>query len=306
MVFRRKCSASRIRHRRRTSRSIVIVVSSCALSLLIFATSFTTTAFSFAPLSTSSTRHFQGIRVISIKSTHVTAHTSDNDDKDSIVIPEISEVDVLYNIKTPLQYDPKKGRFMNKAQAPKLSKTTPFKSLNDSIRPFLSSAFLPEGVNDSYFNYMRWRFLQRFVNANLHVIGTQSLLLGLGLKSQSSSLGVSAALNWVLKDALGKIARMLWASRMGRRFDSDAKRWRFRASLLYAFGNYLEIVTYINPQLFLLWASLANIFKQSKFYNLTRGRDVCKGMASSMYVRMLSNFHITFSHPYFSIPQLPC
>jgi hypothetical protein len=49
---------------------------------------------------------------------------------------------------------------------------------------------------------------------------------------------------------------------MGRRFDSDAKRWRFRASLVYALGNYLEIVTYINPTLFLLWATLANSCKQ--------------------------------------------
>jgi hypothetical protein len=41
---------------------------------------------------------------------------------------------------------------------------------------------------------------------------------------------------------------------MGGKFDSDAKRWRFRSSLVYALGNALEIITYINPQLFLLWA----------------------------------------------------
>ena len=129
------------------------------------------------------------------------------------------------------------------------------------VRPFLSSAFVPEGVNDSYYKYMRWRFAQRFLNANLSVLGTQSLLLGLGIKSKAS-LGLSAALNWVLKDALGKIVRMLWASKMGRRFDSDAKLWRFRASIIFALGNYLEIVTYINPRLFLLWATLANCCKQ--------------------------------------------
>jgi len=121
-------------------------------------------------------------------------------------------------------------------------------------------AFVPLGVNPSYYQFMKWRILQRFVNSNLHVLGTQSLLMGLGLKSKS--LGVSAALTWVLKDALGKLTRLVWASRMGRRFDSDAKRWRFRASLVYALGNYLEIVTYINPTLFLLWATLANSCKQ--------------------------------------------
>lgn len=49
---------------------------------------------------------------------------------------------------------------------------------------------------------------------------------------------------------------------MGGRFDSDAKRWRFRASLLYAMGNGLEIITYIFPQLFLLFAATANCCKQ--------------------------------------------
>jgi hypothetical protein len=85
--------------------------------------------------------------------------------------------------------------------------------------------------------------------------------MGLGLKSHS--LGLSAALNWVLKDALGKIVRMAWASKMGQKFDSDAKRWRFRSSLVFALGNALEIVTYIFPSLFLLWATLANCCKQT-------------------------------------------
>jgi len=49
---------------------------------------------------------------------------------------------------------------------------------------------------------------------------------------------------------------------MGGRFDSDAKRWRFRASLLYAAGNGLEIATFIFPQLFLLLAATANCCKQ--------------------------------------------
>ena len=95
---------------------------------------------------------------------------------------------------------------------------------------------------------MRWRILQRFINANVHVIGTQSLLMGLrGMQRVSSSLvvakggggmlGAAAATNWVLKDTLGKIVRMIWASKMGRKFDPDAKRWRFRSSLIYALGK---------------------------------------------------------------------
>jgi len=75
-------------------------------------------------------------------------------------------------------------------------------------------------------------------------------------------VGLSAALNWVLKDALGKIVRMVWASKMGRKFDPDAKRWRYRSSLLYAFGNGLEISTFLCPGFFLLLATCANACKQ--------------------------------------------
>ena len=195
----------------------------------------------------------------------------DNKDSSYSEVPWITEVDVQYKLTTPLQYDPIKDRYVEDTQRKYQlqqqqgqeggRQTNSF--MNSFIRPMLSSAFIPEGVLPSYYNFMRWRVAQRFVNANLHVIGTQSLLLALGMKSSSSrSLGVSAALNWVLKDALGKMARLIWASKMSRKFDSDAKRWRFRASIVFAYGNFLEIVTYINPQLFLLWATLANAAKQ--------------------------------------------
>lgn len=64
-----------------------------------------------------------------------------------------------------------------------------------------------------------------------HLISrVQALLLALGIKARR--LGAAAAMSWVLKDALGKFGRILWASKMGRRFDSDAKRWRFRSRCL--------------------------------------------------------------------------
>ena len=85
-------------------------------------------------------------------------------------VPWISEVDVLRNIKIPLGYDSQQERFVTVKQVERAKASS-------ILRPILSSAFIPDGVTDSYFQYMRWRFLQRFVNANLHVIGTQSCLL---------------------------------------------------------------------------------------------------------------------------------
>ena len=191
----------------------------------------------------------------------------------------LRQVDVLYGRSHALVYDATQQRFVpqkyNKQQnnaeergnvdacITSSHRWTPRFLLQHYILPQLSVAFLPSGVTPNYYRFMRWRVLQRWVNANLHVFGTQSLLLGLGLKSTASQLGaLSAALQWVLKDCLGKLVRMAWAARMGRRFDSDAKRWRFRSAFIFAAGNFFEITTYMQPRLFLVWATLANCCKQ--------------------------------------------
>eukprot|EP00597_Dinobryon_sp_UTEXLB2267_P003547 CAMPEP_0170073750 /NCGR_PEP_ID=MMETSP0019_2-20121128/11139_1 /TAXON_ID=98059 /ORGANISM="Dinobryon sp., Strain UTEXLB2267" /LENGTH=522 /DNA_ID=CAMNT_0010283535 /DNA_START=351 /DNA_END=1919 /DNA_ORIENTATION=+ len=126
---------------------------------------------------------------------------------------------------------------------------------------FLRNSFLPSGdLTNDYYKYTLWRAAQRLVGATLSVFGTQALLLALGFKQ--SKIGLAAATTWVLKDALGKFSRIFWASKNGRKFDSDAKKWRFRSSLLYSAGNGLEILTYVMPSLFLLIAAMANALKQ--------------------------------------------
>jgi hypothetical protein len=195
--------------------------------------------------------------------------------------PDITEVNVLYESRASLVYDPLQERYIKQNRNKNKNNGSSYNNNDDNaditvsrawpgsafvrntILPRLSLAFIPSGVTPNYYRFMRWRILQRLVNANLHVFGTQSLLMGLNIKTSGSQLGaLSAALKWVLKDALGKIVRMLWASKMGRRFDSDAKRWRYRSAFCFAAGNGLEIVTYIFPELFLLFATAANCCKQ--------------------------------------------
>lgn len=210
---------------------------------------------------------------------------------------ELYSVDVRYNRRSPLTYDATIGRYLDAAATEttmpssslsltSTSSTTTnnheYDTLFQKWGQFLHSAFVPEGVSESYFSYVRWRILQRFVNANVHVIGTQSLLMGLrGMQRSrfvdggggSAVLGAAAATNWVLKDTLGKVVRMAWASKMGRKFDPDAKRWRFRASLIYALGNGLEVSTYLHPQYFLVLAMLANSCKQMSMLTSSATRN---------------------------------
>lgn len=130
-----------------------------------------------------------------------------------------------------------------------------------SIQQFLKNCFLPGGfISADYYKYAYWRIAQRFVSATSSVFGTQALLLALGFKR--NRIGVAAATTWVLKDALGKVSRIYWASKYGRKFDSDAKKWRFRSSILFACGNGFEILTYLVPSMFLVTAAIANAMKQ--------------------------------------------
>ena len=141
-----------------------------------------------------------------------------------------------------------------------------------SLRLFIRNTFIPNGVVSSeYYNYTLWRLAQRFLSATTSVFGTQSLLLAIGYKKDS--IGVAAATLWVLKDALGKISRIVWASKHGRKFDSDAKKWRFRSSVLFATGNAFEIFTYLKPSLFLVVAAFANAMKQTAMLTSSATRN---------------------------------
>lgn len=140
------------------------------------------------------------------------------------------------------------------------SSIVPFNS-GYNVKKFLKSCFLPAGkLSQDYFVYSRWRALQRYISATNNVFGTQALMLALGITKRK--VGTTLATTWVLKDVLGKVSRIFWASQFGKKFDENAKRWRFRSSVLYAIGNCLELLTYMFPSLFLVSAALANALKQ--------------------------------------------
>lgn len=60
------------------------------------------------------------------------------------------------------------------------------------------------------------------VSSVAHANGTQSLLRAVGVGGRRSIPGV-AALNWVVKDGLGRLGKLGYAAGYGRTFDSDLK-----------------------------------------------------------------------------------
>jgi hypothetical protein len=228
--------------------------------------------------------HLRSTKYFKAKSFHAVQQISDeetdssSDDNLTTIENEISEVDVRHGVRISLAYDPVSDRFLDSHSLQGLSTAAISRrisrpSLEQKVRQIVVNAFLPEGVTNNYYTFIKWRIVQRFINANVNVFGTQSLLMGLGIQNKRATLGLSAALNWVLKDALGKLVRMCWASQMGRKFDPDAKRWRYRSSLLFALGNGLEVMTYVFPYWFLLLATLANSLKQMSMLTSSSTRN---------------------------------
>eukprot|EP00177_Eucheuma_denticulatum_P006390 GFKZ01011663.1.p1 GENE.GFKZ01011663.1~~GFKZ01011663.1.p1 ORF type:complete len:746 (+),score=74.12 GFKZ01011663.1:182-2419(+) len=138
-------------------------------------------------------------------------------------------------------------------------------------RLFFIRSFFPEDVTPDYYSFTAWRFSQRCVSATIGVFGTSSLLFALGIRS--GRIGQAAVISWVLKDGLGRVGKMVWAGSMGKDFDVDPKRWRFRSAMLYAMGNGLEIVTQIFPASFLVFATLANSMKQVSMLTASATRN---------------------------------
>jgi hypothetical protein len=65
----------------------------------------------------------------------------------------------------------------------------------------------PDGVTPEYVDYCRWRFTQRVASSALSVLATQQMLFAVGLGAKRA-LPTAAALNWVLKDGLGRLGEL--------------------------------------------------------------------------------------------------
>ena len=106
----------------------------------------------------------------------------------------LSEVDVRYDTRTQLEYNPTLDRFIYTyanqhipQEFTHLNNSSPLSSssfirnrqgFQHRILTILQNAFLPEGITStSYYRYIRWRTIQRYINTIDHVIGTQSLLM---------------------------------------------------------------------------------------------------------------------------------
>ncbi|XP_075105446.1 protein root UVB sensitive 2, chloroplastic isoform X4 [Nicotiana tabacum] len=128
------------------------------------------------------------------------------------------------------------------------------------VESFLNKFFpsgYPYSVNEGYLRYTQFRALQHFTSAALSVLSTQSLLFAAGLRPTPAQ---ATAVSWILKDGMQHVGKLI-CSNLGARMDSEPKRWRILADVLYDLGTGLEVMSPLCPHLFLEVAGLGNFAK---------------------------------------------
>ena len=145
------------------------------------------------------------------------------------------------------------------------------------ITHFLPAQF-PNSVAPGYARFAAFGFGASVAGSAAMVLSTQTLLLAVGVVGSSQQASVMAgALNWVLKDGIGQLGGVLFASRMGQagsaKFDADPKRWRMVAALSMDCATLLEILSPLVPSVWVLpIASVANIGKNIGFLTASASR----------------------------------
>ncbi|KAF9116473.1 hypothetical protein BGW39_002722 [Mortierella sp. 14UC] len=127
-----------------------------------------------------------------------------------------------------------------------------------ALAVFLPKGF-PESVTPNYWPFAKWQFVHNVAGSVTAVISTQSLLFAMGLGA--GSIPMAAALNWIIKDGLGQLGGVIYASFVSDKFDSEPKRFRFQATVAMQGANVLELLTPLWPGSFLAIASISNIGK---------------------------------------------
>lgn len=123
-----------------------------------------------------------------------------------------------------------------------------------SIRGWLqavSDSFLPIGfphsVSDDYLAYQTYDSLQAFFSTITSLLANRALLQGLGVGDSNSS-ATFAMLLTIFKDAMSRIATIVFAHRFGLRIEPDAKRYRFLADVFNDTAFFLELYSpYLGP-----------------------------------------------------------
>jgi len=137
----------------------------------------------------------------------------------------------------------------------------------------------PHSVSAWYLPFASWHALSATASSAAGVLAMQSMLYAVGVGS--GSVALAGAVNWVLKDGIGQLGGMLFASRTATGFDSNPQRWRLISAVALDVACCLEVATAAVPALFLPLAAVANIGKNVAWLSASATRASMHQSASN-------------------------
>lgn len=152
-------------------------------------------------------------------------------------------------------------------------------AVQDNVITYFLPARYPESVAPGYARFAGCCFCASVAGSAGMVLSTQTLLLAVGVVGSTGGKAsiMAGALNWVLKDGIGQLGGVWFASRMSQagsaKFDADPKRWRMVAAMSLDAATLLEIMSPLVPSIWVLpIASIANIGKNIGFLTASASR----------------------------------
>jgi Vitamin B6 photo-protection and homoeostasis len=150
-------------------------------------------------------------------------------------------------------------------------------AFNQDVLGYFLPAKFPESVAPGYLRFAGFCFTASIAGSAAMVLSTQTLLLAVGVVgSNTQHAGIMAgAFNWVMKDFVGQLGGVVFASQMGKTkaFDADPKRWRMVAAMALDGATLMEILSPLFPSALILpVASIANIGKNIGFLTASASR----------------------------------
>ena len=123
----------------------------------------------------------------------------------------------------------------------------------------------PHSVSSGYLPFTMYNCAGQVSITAMCFISTQVCIVSV-MGGTTDQAGIAAAaFIFALKEGVGPLGGILFASRYGKNFDEDIKKWRFMSTVAFNLALYIECMTLQFPGHFLLLASIANACKNITF-----------------------------------------
>ncbi|PCH39406.1 DUF647-domain-containing protein [Wolfiporia cocos MD-104 SS10] len=135
--------------------------------------------------------------------------------------------------------------------------------LSSWIRQMFLPTNYPQSVHRSYMPFHILQFFETVFGTVVSVLCNQALLTSVGVSAEGSIFG-AVAVQWIIKDGAGEVAKLFFIRKYAPYFDSHPKSFDLFGECIVALGSGLQIATLLvtpTPGNFLLCAAGGNVFK---------------------------------------------